>query len=49
MTDEWAQALEEYETEVFNGQMKADTQQFLNRILKDIRPFFDPQLPELND
>ena len=48
MTDEWEQALDEYETEVFSNQTKADTQQVLNRILKDIRPFFDPQLPELS-
>ena len=48
MTQEMFKALEFYETEVFDNQTKADVQLFLNRILKDIRPFFDPQLPELS-
>jgi len=31
MTKKWAKTLEDFESKVFNGQTKADTQQVLNR------------------
>ena len=47
MTNSMETALEDYEIEAFNGQLQANVQQFLNRVLKDINPLFDPDLPEV--